>query len=75
MTTNQYTLLMRLASKVLKYFLLVILGFAIAYILSTAFNALPIAKILLPFVVFWFQKLGIILLCLLATAVILESWR
>jgi hypothetical protein len=50
------------------------LGFAIAYILSTALNALPIAKILLPFVVFWFQKLGIILLCLLA-AVILESWR
>lgn len=75
MTTNQYTLLMRLASKVLKYFLLIMLGFAIAYILSTAFNALPIAKILLPFVVFCFQKLGIILLCLLAAAVILESWR
>jgi hypothetical protein len=75
MTTNQYTPLMRLASKILKYFLLVMLGFAIAYILSTAFNALPIAKILLPFVLFCFQKLGIILLCLLAAAVILESWR
>jgi hypothetical protein len=75
MTTNQYTPLMRLASKILKYFLLIILGFAIAYILSTAFNALPIAKILLPFVLFCFQKLGIILLCLLAAAVILESWR
>lgn len=75
MTTNQYTLLMRLVSKILKYFLLVMLGFAIAYILSTAFNALPIAKILLPFVVFGFKKLGIILLCLLAAAVILESWR
>lgn len=43
--------------------------------LSTAFNALPIAQILLPLVVTWFQKLGIILLCLLAAAVILESWR
>jgi hypothetical protein len=75
MTTNEYTPLMRLVSKILKYFLLIILGFAIAYILSTAFNALPIAQILLPFVVFWFQKLGIILLCLFATAVILESWR
>jgi hypothetical protein len=75
MTTNQYTPLMRLASKILKYFLLIMLGFAIAYILSTAFNALPIVKILLPFVLFCFQKLGIILLCLLAAAVILESWR
>ena len=75
MTTNQYTPLMRLVSKTLKYFLLVILGFAIAYILSTAFNALPIAQIVMPFVITGFQKVGIILLCLLASAVILESWR
>ena len=75
MTTNQYTPLMRLVSKTLKYLLLVILGFAIAYILSTAFNALPIAQIVMPFVITGFQKVGIILLCLLASAVILESWR
>lgn len=75
MTTNQYTPLMRLVSKTLKYFLLIILGFAIAYILSTAFNALPIAQIVMPFVITGFKKVGIILLCLLASAVILESWR
>jgi hypothetical protein len=74
-TTDDRSRLLKWASKCLKYFLLVIFGFAIAYVISMSFGVLHIAVTLLPFVASWFARIGILLLCLLTTAVILESSR
>ncbi|WP_341529706.1 hypothetical protein WKK05_10535 [Nostoc sp. UHCC 0302] len=75
MTTSNQTPLLRLAGKCLKYFLLVLFGFAIAYALSSAlgiFHVLPILGYILQLFLF---PMGVILLCLITTAVILESLR
>ncbi len=75
MTTNQYSPLFRLASKSLKFFLWVLFGFAIAYSLSSALGILQIIPLFLYILQHLFLPLGIILLCLITTAVIIESWR
>lgn len=75
MTPNQYSLLFKLTAKILKYFLLAIFWFAIAYILSMSFEAFNIVAVLLFFAGKLFCKLGIILLCLMTTTIILESLR
>ncbi|KAB8332779.1 hypothetical protein SD80_018880 [Scytonema tolypothrichoides VB-61278] len=75
MTTNQYSPLFRLAFKLLKYFLLVMFGFAIAYVMSMIFGMLPIAAMVLPIVVNWFLRVGIVLLCLIALVMVIESLR
>jgi hypothetical protein len=75
MTTNQYSPLFRLASKCLKYFFLVLFGFAIAYILSMSLGLLHIIPMLIYLLQHWCLPLGIILLSMLTTAVILESFR
>ncbi|WP_088242136.1 hypothetical protein, partial [Calothrix rhizosoleniae] len=69
MTTNQYSSLFKLTAKLLKYFLLGIFSFAIAYILSMSFGGLNIFVALLSFIGDWFCKLGIILLCLMTTTI------
>ncbi len=75
MDTNQDTLLFRFASKSLKYFLLLLFGIAIAYVLSTGLGILYIIPILLYLLQQFLLPLGIILLCLITTAVIIESLR
>lgn len=75
MGTNQDTLLFRFASKSLKYFLLVLFGIAIAYVLSSGLGILQIIPILLYLLQQFLLPLGIILLCLITTAVIFESLR
>ncbi|NJL64438.1 MAG: hypothetical protein HC903_24690 [Methylacidiphilales bacterium] len=75
MTTNHYSPLFRLVAKFLKYFLLLLLGFAIAYLLSMSLGALHIALALLSIAGEWFWRLGAILLCLIAIVVIYESLR
>lgn len=75
MDTNQDTLLFRFASKSLKYFLLVLFGIAIAYVLSSGLGILQIIPILLYLLQQFLLPLGIILLCLITTAIILESLR
>ena len=75
MTTNQYSRLFKLTVKFLKYFLLGIFGFAIAYILSICFGALHLVIMLLPLIGDCFVKLGIILLCLITITMIVESLR
>lgn len=75
MHTNQDTLLFRFASKSLKYFLLVLFGIAIAYVLSSGLGILQIIPILLYLLQQFLLPLGIILLCLITTAIILESLR
>lgn len=74
-TTNDHSRLLKLALSCLKYFLIVIFGFAIAYVMSMSFGILHIAAILLPLVGSWFWRVGILLLCLLAIGVISESLR
>jgi hypothetical protein len=73
MTTNEYSPLFRLASKFLKYFLLLVFGFAIAYMMSMCLGVLPLATSLLPLVVGLFARAGVLLMCLFALVVILES--
>jgi len=75
MDSNQDTLLFRFASKSLKYFLLVLVGIAIAYVLSSSLGILQIIPILLYLLQQFLLPLGIILLCLITTAVIIESLR
>ncbi len=75
MTTNQYTPLFRLASKSLKYFLFVLFGFAIAYVLSMCLGIIHIVPILIYLLRNLFIPVGVILLCLITTAVIWESLR
>ncbi len=75
MNTNQHSPLFQFASKFLKYFLLTLVGFAIAYVMSTSIGALNIAVMLLPIVGYWVCRLAILLLCLIATAIIFESLR
>lgn len=75
MDSNQDTLLFRFASRSLKYFLLVLVGIAIAYVLSSGLGILQIIPILLYLLQQFLLPLGIILLCLITTAVIIESLR
>ncbi|MEH1874360.1 hypothetical protein [Nostoc sp.] len=75
MDSNQDTLLFRFASKSLKYFLLVLVGIAIAYVLSSGLGMLQIIPILLYLLQQFLLPLGIILLCLITTTVIIESLR
>ncbi|MEH2209631.1 hypothetical protein [Nostoc sp.] len=75
MDANQDTLLFRFASKSLKYFLLVLFGIAIAYVLSSGLGILQIIPILLYILQQFLLPLGIILLCLMTIAVIFESLR
>jgi len=75
MITKQDSRLMRIVFRFLKYFLLILVGFAIAYLISASFGALHIAAPLLPILGDWFLRLGILLLCLMATAIIFESIR
>lgn len=75
MEPQQDSRLLRLVSRFLKFFLLVLFGFAIAYVASMTFGATKLAIMLSPvvFAVLW--RLGLILFCLIATTVIFESLR
>lgn len=75
MTTNQYNLLFRVASKFLKYFLLAILGIAIVSAISISLGGASIVTVLLPFIADWIVRIGLIIFCLLAIAIIIESLR
>jgi hypothetical protein len=75
MTTNKDTLLFRLVSHLIKYFLLMLFGFAIAYVLSTALGVLHIIPLMIAVLKTVFVPLGIILLCLITITVIFESLR
>jgi hypothetical protein len=75
MMTKQDSRLMRLVSRLLKYFLLMLFGFAIAYVLSVSFGVLHIAAGLFFIGRELFWRLGIFLFCLTAIAMILESFR
>ncbi|NJM72462.1 MAG: hypothetical protein HC862_21125 [Scytonema sp. RU_4_4] len=75
MRSNQDSRLFILVSHCLKYFLLALVGFAIAYVISMTFGAAHIALMLLQFVFASGWRLGLILFCLIAITVIFESFR
>ncbi|BAZ17959.1 hypothetical protein NIES4071_98400 [Calothrix sp. NIES-4071] len=76
MTTNNYSPLFRLVARFIKYFLLMSLGIAIAYTLSTILGLPHLVGINFIEIAFgWFWRLGVMLLCLIAVTMIYESLR
>lgn len=75
MEKNRYSLLLSLTAKLIKMFFLTIFGFVIAYIVSITIGAADIFGLLLLYVGNWFVKLATLLICLIITAVFLESLR
>ncbi|WP_460204453.1 hypothetical protein [Scytonema sp. NUACC21] len=74
--TNDRNLLFKWACKGLKYFLLILLGFAIAYVISKVFGASTIVQILLASIVWeWLFRIAVFIFCFFAIAVIYESCR
>ncbi|PMB24752.1 hypothetical protein [Fischerella thermalis] len=73
---DDYNLLFKFAVKGLKYFVLALVGFAIAYVISTVLNVVPIAQILLsPILWQWMMRIAVFIFCMFAIAIILDSWR
>lgn len=67
--------LFRLFCKGLKYFLLVLLGVALVFVVSQTFRADMIVGILLSEILWiWVARMAISLVCLFAIAMIFESW-
>ncbi|WP_375493302.1 hypothetical protein [uncultured Nostoc sp.] len=76
MTTNhQDNLLFKWTCKGLKYFLLTLLGLAIALVLSHVFGTVSIVGMLLSTILWiWFMRIAVFLFCLFVIAIIVESW-
>jgi len=73
---NNRNPLLILTARGLKFFLLTLAGFAIAFVVFHVFGAFAIAKSLLSFdVLVWFIRGAVSLFCLFAIAMIFESWR
>ena len=75
MKMNQYSPLFRLVLKFLKYFLLILFGFLVTYTLSVSLGISHLINTIVPILLALFSQFGIILLCLLVIAVVLESLR
>lgn len=66
--------LFNLACKGLKYFLLTLLGFAIAFVISRVFGVSQIVQMLLyPSIWAWVFRIAVSIFCLFAVAIIYES--
>ncbi|MDZ8224523.1 hypothetical protein [Nostoc sp. ChiVER01] len=72
---NDENLLFKWFCRGLKYFLLTLLGLAIALVLSHVFGAVSIVGMLLS-TNLWicFLRIAVFLFCLFAIAMIVESW-
>ncbi len=73
--TNKDTLLFRLVAKSIKYFLLMLFGFAIAYVISTVLGTSQVNGMLVNVLLAVFVPLAVILFCLIIIMVIVESVR
>jgi hypothetical protein len=72
---NNQNLLFNWACKGLKYFLFILLGFAIALVVFHAFGAVSIVAMLLSASIWiWFARIAVSLFCLFAIAIVVESW-
>jgi hypothetical protein len=70
-----HSLLLELVFKGLKYFLLGLVGFAIAYVISASLGVSTISTQILLLLTNFVFPLGVILLGLMGIAIILESLR
>ncbi|AVH66907.1 hypothetical protein CDG77_17795 [Nostoc sp. 'Peltigera membranacea cyanobiont' 213] len=70
---NKNNFLFRLASRFLKYLLLFVFGLAITFVISGILGLGGVTQMLLPVIADLLAKLTIILICLFATAIIIES--
>jgi hypothetical protein len=75
MKKDQSSVLFRFVSKFMKYFLLTLIGFAIAYVMSISIGAQHLLIMILPLFTGLVWRAAIILLCLVATTVVFESLR
>jgi hypothetical protein len=68
-------MLLNWTGKGLKYFLLALLGVAVAFVVSHVFGAVSIVGILLSASLWiWFARIAVSLFCLFAIAIVVESW-
>lgn len=73
--TNHQNLLFNWACKILKYFMLALLGFAIAYVISHVLGVGLIMQLLLsPILWTLISRVAVVIFCLFAIAMIYESW-
>ncbi|MGJ5676536.1 MAG: hypothetical protein ACR9NN_23520 [Nostochopsis sp.] len=75
MQKEQSSALLRFVTKLLKYFLLALIGFAIAYLMSVSIGAQHLLIMILPLFIEVVWRAVIILLCLVAITVVFESLR
>ncbi len=75
MKKHQHGYLFNFVTKLLKYFLLTLIGFAIAYVMSMSIGAQHLLIMILPLFTGLVWRAAIILLCLVATTVVFESLR
>jgi hypothetical protein len=74
--TDDRNLLFKWTCKGLKFFLLILLGFAIACIMSQVFGASIIVQMLLSSSVWeWLGRIAVFIFCSFAVAIIYESSR
>jgi hypothetical protein len=73
--SSNYSPFFKFACKVLKYYLLSVVGFTIACLTAAMLGALEEVLTLLPDAVLWLLRLAMMSLCLMVAAVIAESLR
>lgn len=71
---NKYGWLLRMSFKMLKYFCFTVLGWSIACVLSSTFGAITLVSSLFT-LTSWFLRFGVVVACLIAVAVLVESLR
>jgi hypothetical protein len=72
---RQHGYLFRFASKVLKYFLMGLFGLGITCLLSAVLGAFPLVEILISLLGRWLVRITVVVVCLMAMAVVVESIR
>jgi CBS domain containing-hemolysin-like protein len=72
---KRYGLLLRVTSRVLKYYLLAVAGFTIACLLSVVFGIPGIAVRIVFLLGGWVWRLAIMIVCSMAIAMLIESIR
>ncbi|MDF5722600.1 MAG: hypothetical protein PUP91_19350 [Rhizonema sp. PD37] len=72
---DDHNLLLKWVIKGLKYFLLALVGFAIAYVISICFGRVDVGIKMLLFSANLILRLGTLLFCLIVVAIIIESLR
>lgn len=75
MNSTKYSRLFQFTFQFIKYFFLVLIGFSIAFVLAIGVANFNMATQLFPLVFAGIRRIGIIILCLIATTMIIESLR